>query len=88
MKMKDQLDTTDHRVWKDKNIKFETKLIFNILYAEKSDRSDFSHMSIGKIQKRLSISNVGFKKNLQILEDNKYIKFNEYSRGLYTYTIC
>ena len=76
------------RVWRDKNIKFETKLIYKILCAEQSQRCEFTSISIGKVQKKLSITNVGFKKNLQILEDNKYIRFNEYSRGLYTYEIC
>jgi len=70
------------RKWKDKNIKYETKFIYKILCAERSDRSEFTSISIGRVQKRLSISNVGFKKNLQILEDNKYIRFNEYDRGL------
>ena len=83
-----QLDLTNHKIWKDKNIKFETKLIYKILCAEQSDRCRFTSISIGKVQKTLSISNVGFKKNLQILENNNYIKFTEYDKGLYTYELC
>ena len=88
MKYKRQQDLTDTKIWKDKNIKFETKLIYKILCAEQSDRCNFSSISIGKIQKTLSITNVGFKKNLKILEDNNYIKFNEYSKSLYAYKFC
>lgn len=88
MQKNKQLELIDPRVWKDKNIKFETKLIYKILCSRKSDRSDFTSISIGSIQKSLSITNVGFKKNLQILEDNKYIIFEEYSNGLYTYKFC
>lgn len=88
MRLKKQLELIDPRVWRDKNIKFETKLIYKILCAEQFQRCEFTSISIGKVQKKLSITNVGFKKNLQILEDNKYIRFNEYSRGLYTYEIC
>lgn len=86
--MKNQLKLIDPRILKDKNIKFETKLIYKILCAEQSDRCRFTSISIGKVQKTLSISNVGFKKNLQILENNNYIKFTEYDKGLYTYELC
>ena len=75
MRLKKQLELIDPRVWRDKNIKFETKLIYKILCAEQSQRCEFTSISIGKVQKKLSITNVGFKKNLQILEDNKYITF-------------
>lgn len=88
MSKKKQQEIDKHKVWKDKNIKFETKLIFKLLYVEQSERCDFSHMSIGKVQGTIRISNVGFKNNLKILEDNKYITFNEYDTGLYTYVIC
>lgn len=88
MQKNKQPELIDPRIWKDKNIKFETKLIYKILCAKQSDRSEFTSISIGSIQKTLSITNVGFKKNLQILEDNKYIRFNEYDRGLYTYEFC
>ena len=86
--MKNQLKLIDPRIWKDKNIKFETKLIYKILCAEQSDRCRFTSISIGKVQKTLSISNVGFKRNLQILENNNYKKFTEDDKGLYTYELC
>ena len=33
MRLKKQLELIDPRVWRDKNIKFETKLIYKILCA-------------------------------------------------------
>ncbi len=88
MYVEEQTTRINPKIWKDKNINFETKLIYKILCAEQSHRSKFTSISIGRVQNHLSITNVGFKKNLQILEDNKYIKFIEYSRGLYTYEFC
>lgn len=88
MSKKKQLELLDPKIWKDKSIKYETKLIYKILCAEQSQRCEFTSISIGRVQRKLSISNVGFKNNLKILEDNKYIRFNEYDRGLYTYEIC
>lgn len=72
----------------DKNINYETKLIYKILCSEKSERCEFTGISIGRIQKKLSITNVRFKNNLKILEDNNYIRYNEYGKELYTYEIC
>ena len=47
-----------------------------------------SHISIGRIQHELkSITNVGFRNNLKILEKFKYLLFNEYDNGLYEYHI-
>lgn len=88
MSKEKQLELIDPRIWKDKNIKFETKLIYKLLCAEQSERCAYTSISIGKVQKTLSITNIGFKKNLKILEDNNYIRFNEYSNGLYTYEFC
>ena len=88
MHLKNQLDTTNHRIWKDKNIKPETKIIFNILYSNRSTRCKITSLSIGRFQKLYNIKNVGLRKHLKVLEKNKYITYNEYSNGLYDYTIC
>ena len=48
MRLKKQLELIDPRVWRDKNIKFETKLIYKILCAEQSQRCEFTSISIGK----------------------------------------
>ena len=88
MSKEKQLELINPRIWKDKNSKCETKLIYKIRCAEQSQGCEFTSISIGKVQKTLSITNVGFKKNLKILEDNNYIRFKEYSNGLYTYEFC
>lgn len=88
MRKNQQLDITKHRIWQDKKIKPEAKEIFAELYAEGFERT-IAHISIGKVQKQIkSIRNAAFRKNLKQLEDMEYIKFNEYDRGLYEYTIC
>ena len=47
-----------------------------------------SHISIGRIQRELkSITNIGFRNNLKILEKNKYLVYKEYNTGLYEYHI-
>ena len=88
MSKTNRIKLLDSRIWKDKNIKYEAKLIYKILCAEQSTRCEFTSISIGKIQNTMSITNVGFKKNMQLLEDNNYIRFNEYDKGLYTYEVC
>lgn len=87
MRKSKQLDTTNHTIWKDKKIKPETKDIYLILYAQGFDKK-FAHINIGEIQGTLSITNVGFKNNLKILEENNYITYKEYDKGLYEFTIC
>ena len=39
MRLKKQLELIDPRVWRDKNIKFETKLIYKILLKIQSIKS-------------------------------------------------
>ena len=88
MKKKIQLDLTDHVIWKDKNIKPEAKEIFAYLYSEAFNKT-IANINIGRVQREIkSIRNVAFRKNLNILEKYGYIKFIEYDRGLYEYTIC
>lgn len=83
-----QLDLTNHRVWEDKNIPFEAKDIYAYLYSEGFDRI-INNINIGRVQGKIKgIKNVGFRKNLQLLENYNYIKFREYDKGLYEYTIC
>lgn len=85
---KRQLDLTNHRIWKDRNIKPEAKDVYVYLYSEGFDKV-FTNINIGRVQKEFkSIKNVAFRKNLKLLEKNNYIKFKEYDKGLYEYTIC
>ena len=88
MKKARQLDLTNHKIWKDKNIKPETKEIYCYLYVEGFDR-DITSIHIGRVQTTFkSIRNLAFRKNLQQLEKYNYIKFTEYANGLYEYHIC
>ena len=82
-----QLDLSNHKIWKDRNIKPEAKEIYAYLYTKGFNKT-ISHISIGRIQHELkSITNVGFRNNLKILEKFKYLLFNEYDNGLYEYHI-
>ncbi len=88
MQRNKHLDITNHEIWKDKKIKPEAKEIFAYLYSEGFDKI-ICNINIGRVQKEIkSIKNIAFRKNLQILEKYKYIKFREYDTGLYEYTIC
>lgn len=80
------LDLSNHKIWKDKNIKPEGKKIYAYLYSEVFDKL-VAHINIGDIQNKIHITNVGFKNNLKILEKFKYLVFKEYDNGLYEYHI-
>ena len=84
---KRQLDLTGHRIWKDKNIKPESKRIYNYLYSMGYDKSDFL-VNIGDIQPIIQIKNVGFRNNLKLLEVNNYLIYKEYAKGMYDISIC
>ena len=86
MKKRKQLDLTNSTIWNNKDIKPEAKEIYSYLYCRGFDRTIF-HFNIGDIQKYISITNVGFRNNLKILEKFKYLLFNEYDNGLYEYHI-
>ena len=82
------LDISNDRIWRDKNIKPEAKEIYAYLFAEGFERT-ISHMSIGRIQRELkSITNIGFRNNLKILENLKLLIYKEYKRGMYEIHIC
>lgn len=70
------------RLWKDKNINPDGKKIFAYIYSKGYDRN-ILHLNVGEIQQELSITNVGLKKHLEILEKYKYLIYNEYSKGMY-----
>ena len=80
------LDLSNHKIWKDKNIKTEGKEIYAYLYSEAFDKL-VAHINIGDIQNKIHITNVGFKNNLKILEKFKYLIYKEYDKGLYEYHI-
>ena len=71
-----------NKIWKDKRIKKECKIIYSLIYS-KCYNQTVIHLNVGDIQQELSITNVGLKKHLGILEKYKYLIYNEYSKGMY-----
>ena len=74
------------KIWRDKNIRPEAKEIYAILHSNALDKY-IAHINIGDIQNKIHITNVGFKNNLKILEQFKYLIYKEYDKGLYEYHI-
>ncbi len=71
------------KIWKDRHIKPEGKLIYSYIYSKGLDKLIID-LNIGEIQQVVKISNQGLKKNLKKLEDYRYLLFKEYSNGMYT----
>jgi len=44
-------------------------------------------INIGEIQQTIKIKNKGLKKSLDILEQLKYLVYQEYATGMYTITL-
>ena len=75
------------RIWKDKDIKFEGKIIYNYLYSKGYDKL-LIDLNVGELQQVVRISNQGLKKNLEKLEASKYLLYKEYDKGMYTIKLC
>lgn len=73
-------------IWKDKRIPKETKYIYSYIYSKGFDRI-ITDINIGEIQQTIKIKNKGLKKSLEILEELKYLVYQEYSTGHYTITL-
>lgn len=81
-----QLDLSKHKIWKDKNIPKEAKYIYSYIYVKGSGQI-ITDINIGEIQQTIKIKNKGLRKNLKLLENLKYLIFNEYDTGMYTITL-
>lgn len=73
-------------IWKDKRIPKETKYIYSYIYSKGFDRI-ITDINIGEIQQTIKIKNKGLKKSLEILEQLKYLVYQEYGTGMYTITL-
>lgn len=73
-------------IWKDKRIPKETKYIYSYIYSKGFDRI-ITDINIGEIQQTIKIKNKGLKKSLDILEQLKYLVYQEYGAGMYTITL-
>lgn len=87
MKTLNHLDISNHKIWKDKNIKSEAKEVFTYLYVEGFDKI-MSHLNVGDIQQTVRIKNKGLRKILEQLQKHNYLRFKEYHTGMYEYYIC
>lgn len=74
------------KLWNDSRIKFEGKMIFGYILAKGYDRFVID-LNVGEIQQVVPITNVGLQKNLEKLERCRYLKFKEYSKGMYAITL-
>lgn len=74
------------KIWKDKRIPKETKYIYSYIYQKGFNRI-ITDINIGEIQQTIKIKNKGLKKSLDILEQLKYLVYQEYSTGHYTITL-
>lgn len=73
-------------IWEDKRIPKETKYIYSYIYSKGYNRY-ITDINIGEIQQVVKIKNKGLKKSLEILENLKYLVYQEYSSGMYTITL-
>lgn len=73
-------------ICKDKRIPKETKYIYSYIYTKSFDRI-ITDINIWEIQQTLKIKNKGLKKSLEILEELKYLVYQEYDTGMYTITL-
>lgn len=71
------------KIWEDKRIPKETKYIYSYIYTKGFDKI-ITDINIGEIQQTIKIKNKGLKKSLEILEQLKYLVYQEYSNGMYT----
>lgn len=79
---KDQL-RVPQSIWKDKSIPKEAKYIYSYIYSKGYNRY-FTDINVGEIQQTVRITNKGLRKNLDKLEQAKYLVYQEYSNGMYT----
>ena len=68
-------------IWEDKRIPKETKYIYSYIYTKGFDRI-ITDINIGEIQQTIKIKNKGLKKSLEILEELKYLVYQEYITGM------
>ena len=69
--IKDQL-RVPQVIWKDKSIPKEAKYIYSYIYSKGYNRY-FTDINVGEIQQTVRITNKGLRKNLDRLEQAKYL---------------
>lgn len=71
-----------NKIWKDKRIKKECKIIYSLIYSKSYDKTVI-HLNVGDIQQDIKIKNKALRKHLDNLKDLNYINVKEYATGLY-----
>ena len=71
------------KIWSDKRIAPEGKLIYTYIYSKGMNRY-ITDINVGELQQVVKISNKGLRNYLEQLEDCKYLLQNEYSTGMYS----
>ena len=71
-----------NKIWKDKRIKKECKIIYSIIYSRCYNKT-VMHLNVGEIQQDIKIKNKALKKHLDNLQNLNYINVKEYATGLY-----
>lgn len=71
-----------NKIWKDKRIKKECKIIYSLIYSKSYDKKVI-HLNVGDIQQDIKIKNKALRKHLDNLKDLNYINVKEYATGLY-----
>ena len=71
-----------NRIWKDKHINPEGKLIYSAIYSKGFDRTVVD-INVGELQSVVKINNIGLRKHLNRLEHSKYLQYREYDTGMY-----
>lgn len=71
------------KILKDKRIKSEGKLIYSYIYDKGQDRI-ITDLNVGELQQVVKINNQGLRKNLERLEQSKYLIYKEHDVGMYT----
>ena len=72
-------------IWKNKNIPKEPKYFYSYIYTKGFGRI-ITDINVGEIQQVINIKNKGLRKSLKILEELKYLIYQEYSNRMYTAT--
>lgn len=72
-----------NKIWKDKRIKPEGKIIYSYLHS-KGFEGKITKLNVGELQAYVKISNKGLKNNLKALEFCEYLLYREYDTGMYT----
>ena len=71
-----------NKIWKDKRIKKECKIIYSLIYSKSYDKTVI-HLNVGDIQQDIKIKNKALRKHLDNLKGLNYINVKEYATGLY-----